>query len=209
MARVSNRLLAGLRGKLGGVVFRNRGGKTYVGIAPMRSTRRMLTDSQEAGRLKFQLAADYAKRAIRDPELAARYEAAAKKGLTAYNVAFRDSCHPPKILEIEVFDYIGHPGDRIRIKVRDDFSVESVKLTIYSPDGSIRDVGNAVPEAGKYWWVFSAHALNPEFGQCSLHVVAEDLAKNHTCKIIPLTPKTVQNDEKRVPATTIPRWKAD
>ena len=194
MARVNNQLMQGMSGKLGPLVFRNRNGKTFVAAAPAQNRKGAGTQAQELTRKRFLLAVEYAKKAIRDLGLPAAYQSAAKKAQTAYNVAFRDAFHPPEILEVQTFDYLGKPGDPIHIKVRDDFQVESVRVTICTEDGEILEGGRAAPGLGNLWWEYRVTTPNPGVPSSVLRITVCDLPKNSTSTVIHLSPKSLKND---------------
>jgi hypothetical protein len=91
MAKVGDNIVTtGLSGKLGNlIVFRNRGGKTYVSKAPKRQDTEW-TEAQEAHRLKFQEAVLYAKSAMANSEMKEAYQASADENKSAYNARLCD-----------------------------------------------------------------------------------------------------------------------
>lgn len=81
MAKVGKNIVTtGLRGKLGDlIVFRNRGGKTYVASAPEKKEHE-LSDAQKKHRHDFQNAIVYGKSVLADPAKNAAYQAEARDG---------------------------------------------------------------------------------------------------------------------------------
>jgi hypothetical protein len=113
-----------------------------------------------------------------DPELKAAYEAKAKKGQTARNVAVADFMHAPDIHLVDVSGYHGEPGDVIRIEVTDDFAVVEVKVVITNLDGSIVEEGFAKKEATGYEWTYTATTMNGELTGDRIEVYASDTPGN-------------------------------
>ena len=91
MAKVElNPLFGRVSGKVGNVIFRQMAnGTVSVSPAPVRSTAKP-SEAQKAHRQRFKEAAAYAKAALADPELRARYEAQATSDKTPYNLAVSD-----------------------------------------------------------------------------------------------------------------------
>ena len=85
----------------------------------------------------------YAKKAIKNSELKAAYQAAAKDGQTAFNVATSDALNPPEITTILTDNYQGSTGDNIVIQATDDFKVEAVLVSIHLATGELLEQGNA------------------------------------------------------------------
>jgi len=152
MAESKNNVLThGLAGLVGDmIVFRNRGGKTFVSAKPKVRTGES-TEGQKQQQGRFQEAILYAKTAIADPAKKESYNDATTGGQSAYNVAVADFFHAPEIKEINVSGYTGKKGDTIKVKVTDDFKVTQVSVAIYNADGSEVEHGLAVPANGVEW----------------------------------------------------------
>ena len=82
------------------------------------------TDKQLANRERFSKANEFAKAAIADPVKKQYYQAMAKPGQSAYNVAFREAFHGPEITDVTV------KGDTITIRVKDSYIVDVVKIEV-------------------------------------------------------------------------------
>ena len=185
MAKQTNNVVThGLSGKVGDLlVFRQRAGKTVVAKAPPK--RKVTTEQQKEQQRKFQRAVLYAKSVIADSAgMGAVYNKAAKKGLTAYNVAVADFFHAPDIQNIDVSGYTGQPGDIIRIEITDDFAVKEVKVTITNADGSLVEKGFATPDAVGYLWIYTATATNDSLDGDKIEITASDLPGNVTQEAI-------------------------
>jgi hypothetical protein len=151
MAKSKNNVVThGLSGKIGDLlVFRQRDGQTIVSKVPEKST--AVSDKQLAQRKRFQEAVIYGQTVFALPEMKAAYEAAHKKGKSAFNVAVADFLHAPDIEHIDLSGYAGNVGDVIYITASDDFAMASVHVSITNADQSLVEEGNAVPEIGKRW----------------------------------------------------------
>ncbi len=88
MAIVRNNIITqGLRGKVGNLVFRNRGGKTTAYVQSPRKA--PLTGKQKAAQLRFSLAVRKAVNALKDAETRKKFKKmAVRKGKeSAYSAA--------------------------------------------------------------------------------------------------------------------------
>jgi len=181
MAESKNNVLThGLAGLVGDmIVFRNRGGKTFVSAKPKERTGEP-TETQKQHQGRFQEAILYAKTSIADPTKKAAYDDATTGGQTAYNVAVADFFHAPEIKEINVSKYTGKTGDTITVKATDDFKVTGVSVAIYNADGSEVEHGLAVQSANGVEWVYTATADNASLDGDKIVVLATDLPGNET-----------------------------
>lgn len=88
MAKSENSLTDGMTGAFGKeMVFRNRGGKTFVSKYPDMS-KVVPSESQMEYKLLFREAVRYAQSIVHDPKKKAAYKV--KKGETVYNTAISD-----------------------------------------------------------------------------------------------------------------------
>lgn len=160
MARISKQsLMYGVRGMFGGqVVFKKRRGKRYVAAAPQVNENRVPAEKEYANRLRFKRSNDYASTAVKIPELKAQYEAVAKKGQTANNVAFSDAFHAPKILAMLTHGYYGVKGNVISIQATDNFKVTAVKVFIYDAANTLVEGGDAIDNGDKLNWMYTVTA---------------------------------------------------
>ncbi|MDR2774850.1 MAG: hypothetical protein LBC19_08935 [Tannerella sp.] len=171
-----NPVTFGLSGKLGDLlVFRQVGGQTIVSMVPEPS--KTVSEKQAAHRRRFQQAVLYAKPAVESPETGEKYKAAAKKGQTPINVAVADFFNAPDIENIDLTEYAGNEGDKIRITVSDDFAVKYVKVRISNADGSLVEEGEAVKELGDVW-IYTAIRNNESLEGDKIVITASDLPGN-------------------------------
>lgn len=174
---INNIITHGLSGKVGDLlVFSQRNGKTIVSKVPAKKNK--LSEKQKQQVSKFQEAVLYAKNALKDPITKEMYalEAQKEQGVSGYNVAVADLMNAPKIEEINFAEYTGKKGDKIKIKVTDDFKVEEVKVLIYNEDGTLVEEGTA-KEEGLYW-VYTAKENNADLVGDKIVVRATDIPDN-------------------------------
>ncbi|MCA0448123.1 MAG: hypothetical protein LCH54_18035 [Bacteroidetes bacterium] len=177
-----NIVTQGLSGMLGDmIVFRQVGDRTIVGSRPTTKNR-VPTAKQAAHKERFQQAVIYAKSALAMPDLKVDYEEQAGNGITAYNIAVADFLSAPNIVSISLADYYGQVGDKIMVRVTDDFKVKEVKIIIMNPDGSLVESGNAVQQDFRLDWVYTATAVNAQVDGDKLIIQATDTPGNLTEK---------------------------
>ncbi|MBO9572984.1 MAG: hypothetical protein J7497_12380, partial [Chitinophagaceae bacterium] len=99
----------------------------------------------------------YGKKAISDPETKAMYQAAAKPGRTAYNVAFKDYCNPPEVEEIELDKDDITKKNIVRVAVYDDFQIASVHVSVFDTAKELVEEGYAVVSEllGNFDWDYT------------------------------------------------------
>lgn len=180
MAYVKNNVITqGLSGKLGNnIVFRQRNGKTIVAVAPTITQER--SEAQKRQSQRFKQAAYYAKKAIQDPQTKALYQNQAKPGQSAYNVAVSDYMNAPEIDGIDLSQYDGKKGSRLRAVVTDDLMVSEVHVAVYNEKGTLLEEGLAFPEDDNSDWVYTVQRGEETPGQNRLVIRASDLAGNAT-----------------------------
>ena len=180
MAYVKKNIVTqGLSGKLGdNLVFRQRGGKTIVSVKPTITQER--TEAQKQHAQRFRQAAQYAKKAIQDPQMKALYQSRAKEGQSAYNVALGDYLNAPAIGGIDLSQYTGKKGSRLRAVVTDDLMVSEVHVAVYNEEGNLLEEGLAFPENDASDWVYTVKKGAEKPGNSRLVIRARDLAGNAT-----------------------------
>jgi hypothetical protein len=168
----------GLSGKIGDMlVFRQVNGQTIVSKIPEQS--KFVSEKQLAQRLIFQQAVFYGRTVIIAPETKDLYATAAKKekGKSAFNIAVADYCNAPNIDNVDLSEYTGNAGDKIRIIASDNFVVKSVNVRITNADGSLVEEGEAVQNLGNTW-IFTATQVNENLEGDKIVVSASDLPGN-------------------------------
>jgi hypothetical protein len=181
MAKVKdNVMMKGFSGTIGKqLTFRQIGGETFVSNyqkAPAVAT----TEKKLAAQAKFGIATAYARRALKDPELKAMYQAVVKGGQRAFNIAMRDALNAPVVKSIQAENYQGHVGDQIIVRATDDFKVADVVVSIYNKAGNLIEEGNAViQEDDQIEWLYIVQQENPGHVGSKIVAAATDLPGNN------------------------------
>jgi hypothetical protein len=177
--------MRGASGALGDeLVFRQRAGKTVISLPVVRRVDQR-TEEQLMFRERFRQAVMYARKVVADPAQKALYQAIAKPGVPAYNMAFRDRFKAPVITGIDIGNYSGSPGDVIRIGAVDDFRVERVQVTILNAAEAIVEEGFAVA-APEGTWIYTATNANVILAGGKVLIQVSDLPGNITTGEEPL-----------------------
>ena len=187
MATVKKNIVTqGLSGKLGNnIVFRNRGGKTIVAVTPEKK-KRVYTEAQRKQTRKFRSAIVYGKQAIQDPTTKAVYEAQAKDGQSAFNIAVADYLNAPSIEELELGTYQGTKGSQFILPVVDDHQVTEVSVAMYNQAGALVEEGSAQQHENGVDWVYTTQKQNAKVKGSKLIIRASDLPGNTVEKEIVL-----------------------
>ena len=114
-----------------------------MAVAPGKRTK-PFTDAQLQHLQQFKEAVLYAKSILTDPDKKAEYKAAAKNGESAFNVAVGDFLILPVVVEIDLSQYTGQTGNKIRIRATDNFKLVNVTATIYKADNTVVETGAAI-----------------------------------------------------------------
>lgn len=163
------------------LVFRQRFGQSILCKRPKKSNIPP-TAAQIAIRERFQAATVYAKSVKANPDLLAMYQAAAKDGLTAYNIALADFFRAPDIRELDVSAYTGAIGNTIRVRAIDDFKVKAVQVSIFSTTNELLEEGAAIIATNGLDWIYTTTKENSTPAGCKIKVQASDLPGNATIK---------------------------
>ncbi|MBO9572680.1 MAG: hypothetical protein J7497_10815 [Chitinophagaceae bacterium] len=182
MAKQENNIvMKNARGMFGDqVVFKLRAGETILAAPPIVNTERVITAEEEAVREKFRQTVRFAKAAIKDPAKKEAYLAMAKRGQTAFNVAFSDFYFAPEILEINPDFYNGVVGDIITITAVDNIKVVSVNVRIIGAGDNLIEQGNAADALDGMTWKYAATVANANMAGVKIVATATDIAGNAT-----------------------------
>jgi hypothetical protein len=133
------------------VVKKGGKGKSVIEMARAR-TKGVLTDKQLASRERLSQAAQYARRALENPELCELYTKRAGKRSKAFRLASNDFLQRPKIKEVDLSGYIGNPGDTIVVTTFDKIGLTAVNAKLSVSDGTLIEEGPCEIElpSGKY-----------------------------------------------------------
>lgn len=173
-----NIVTQGLSGMLGhNIVFRQVGGRTIVSTPPEQNEKP--TAKQEAQRAKFGQAVTYAKSQVSDPVAKAEYELAKNEETdTAFTLAVTDYLKPPVVQDLDVTTYKGKVADKIKVRAVDDFKVASVKVQIFKADNTLAEEGQAVQQANKVDWLYSATTAQAVITNYRVVATAKDKPSN-------------------------------
>ncbi len=176
---INNVVMQGVSGTIGKMlVFRtNAAGKTIVARRPKRSSK-PLTEAQLETINRFTEAAYYAKSAIADPELKAAYQAKAKPGQSAYNMAFSDFLKAPALRKLTVDSYNGALGDKITVRLIDNFKILAVAIRIIDANDQMLEQGLATPLTNGLDWEYTAVSVNENVVGSNIEVTATDTPGN-------------------------------
>ena len=189
MAKVQDNILAkGFSGTIGKqLTFRLIGGNTFVSKY-QKAPSVPATEKKLAAQTKFGLATAYARRAVRDPELKAMYQAVVKGGQRAFNIAMIDALQAPVVKSIQADGYRGHPGDPIIVYAKDDFKVAAVQVSVHNQAGDLIEKGNAVLQENEEMnWLYISQQENSEYNGSKITAVATDLPGNMTSLTLDLS----------------------
>jgi hypothetical protein len=139
-----NPLLLGTSGTIAKMItYRQLAGKTIIS-KKRRKNSAPATETQLSIQERFKKAVAWAKGAIKDPAVKAKYKAKAAPGQSAFNVATVDAYNPPEVESIQTANYHGAVGDTITVKATDDFAVTGLTVSIVNAAGDPIESGNAV-----------------------------------------------------------------
>jgi hypothetical protein len=180
MAKVKDNIMVkGFSGTIGRqLTFRQIGGETFVSKY-QKAPAVAATEKKLAVQIKFGMATAYARAAIKNPEVKAMYQAVAKGGQRAFNIAMMDALQAPVVESIQADNYHGHAGDPIIIRASDDFKVAVVLVSIYNQAGELVEEGNAIMRENEdVDWLYSVSHENPGYAGSKIIVITNDLPGN-------------------------------
>ena len=145
-------VLAGLRGRIDGMVFRQQAGQTVVTPRPQTSSRAS-TPAQIAVRERFSRAAAFGRNVMADPTLRALYAGTPPNEGKCYLAAMTDALRAPVIDALETAAFRGAIGDPIVIRARDDHAVTAVSVAVKAAAGNVLEEGRASAADGAWRYV--------------------------------------------------------
>lgn len=120
----------------------------------------------------------FARHAMQNKILYDHYAATVKPGERAFNKAFADAYHPPKINSIALNDYRGQKGDRIAIDASDNFKVVRIRVALVDEHNNVIEKGCARKYASGNKWSYKAKRDIADLSDLHVRVTAFDLAGN-------------------------------
>ncbi len=145
-------VLAGLRGRIDGMVFRQQAGQTVVTPRPQVSSRAS-TPAQIAVRERFSRAAAFGRSVTADSALRAIYAEGPGNHRNAYVAALTDALRAPVVDALETAAFRGAVGDPIVIRARDDHAVMAVTVAVTDAAGVVLEQGTASAANGAWRYV--------------------------------------------------------
>jgi broad specificity polyphosphatase/5'/3'-nucleotidase SurE len=97
--------------------------------------------------------------------------------MTAFNAAVADWFNKPEVLEINIDNWTGNPGQTIRVKAQDDTQVAKVHVQITDGTGIVEQ-GDAVATDG-LWWEYTTTASVSTITTAKAQATAHDLPGNN------------------------------
>ncbi len=176
--------LAGLRGRLDGMVFRLRAGQTVVAPRPQR-TSRAGTPAQLAVRARFSRAAAFGRSVAADPALRALYAPGPGAEGNSYLAALTDALRAPVIDAVETAAFRGAIGDPIVIRAHDDHAVTAVSVAVKDAAGMTLEQGPASAADGA--WRYEATRSVSAGSTVTVEATAMDRPGNATTLAQPVT----------------------
>jgi hypothetical protein len=171
-----NYVTKGLKGTIGKThTYRQRAGRTFVSKY-RRPTSVPPTQKLRTVRANFADCIAYAKAAINDPILKAKYQAEAVDGQTAFNVATSDALQHPELIQIKKTSHQESPAAGIIVPSKDDFKEATITVSVHQATGELLEQGNAAIEPGTNDWIYRPANAIPAGSRISL--VTKDLPEN-------------------------------
>lgn len=129
---------------------------------------------------RFRKANAYAKSILKEPGMNELYAKGINdKKRSAHTVAVADYLNAPEIQYIRMNVYQGVVGEKLRIKVTDDFQVTAVHVRFTSSDGELLEEGAAERYTRKpSMWVYTLTGTNPIVVGTAIEVIAQDRPGN-------------------------------
>ncbi|MGB3181509.1 MAG: hypothetical protein WBB45_08975 [Cyclobacteriaceae bacterium] len=161
------------------VVLRQRAGRTILAYRPAKSTKPP-TEKQLARRKAFKEAINYAKGAMNNEMLRAKYEARETAFVSAYNLAVRDYLKKPEIKAVLQDDYNAKAGSRLLIVAVDDMEIARVEVKLHNGAGITFEQGEATMAADKPVYEYVLQSTMPAGESVVATVAAMDMPGNRT-----------------------------
>lgn len=154
-----NPALSDFKGSVDGWTYR-RTPEGKLCIYAHKSTEKAPSKKQLSQRDRFWHAQLYSRHVLEDPLRRAIYQRLAKaRKRPTNNLLVANYLTPPELSAVQLDDYTGQVGQRIRIVAFDEIAVDSVRVEIRGADGAPLEAGAAVEEHGV--WCYRTTAALP------------------------------------------------
>lgn len=171
---ILNSTLAGISGRVSSFVYRQQNGQTVILPHTVRKDRP--SKAQKTNRNRFSEAKDYAKAVLADPLRRERYRRlAAQRKCPSNALLIANFLNPPTIELVELSEYRGRVGDRIRILAEDPIEVVSVTVTLRAAStGKVLESGSATRDHDV--WVYRCTAAAENLREVRIEITAANRA---------------------------------
>jgi hypothetical protein len=178
-----------ITGKMGEMVFRHikeKGEeKVELADAPTFAEDRVWTEKQVLTHERMRQAVFYGKSVMLDENVRKQYEEELKKEGKSrrrlFSLLTADFLKAPSIDEVDLSEYDGDVGDKIKIRAHDDFKVTKVEVGILDADGKVLEKGEAKEEEGLF--VYTAQT-NIHDKDVKIDIRAYDMPKHIAEKVV-------------------------
>jgi hypothetical protein len=166
--------LAGIRGRVDSFIYRQQNGQTV--ILPHTVPKDRPSKAQKANRNRFSEAKDYAKAVLADPLRRACYRRlAAERKCPSNALLIANFLNPPMIELVELSEYRGRVGDRIRVVAEDPIEVVSVMVTLrLAGTGKVLESGDATRDHDV--WVYRSTEAAENLREVRVEIAAANRA---------------------------------
>lgn len=117
----------------------------------------------------------YAKSVLADATSKALYQASVINGKSAFNLAVADFLKPPVITEMDISNYTGQAGEKIRVRASDNFRIREVRVTIYLQDNTVVESGVAAPQVNGLDYIYEITQVSNDITGGRIIAEATDL----------------------------------
>lgn len=153
-------------------------------VSKIKRPRKSKSVKREAAKERLADASRWAKMTLMEPDIKKLYSKGINSRLpNAHTVAIQDYLTAPTIHYISLKQHTGAIGDKIRIKVTDNFQVTAVNVMITDKNGKELEKGPATRYARKpTMWIYTLTVANPELDGTVIKVTAMDRPENIVVK---------------------------
>lgn len=175
-----NPWIEGARGTVrNAIVYRQRGGKTIISAKPAKSTKPR-TEKQKAHTSKFIAGNGYSNRVKKDEVLLEIYRSKEEGLLNWQNLAIQDYHSAPVVEDVLARKFTGKTGEAIEVYAYDDFTIASLKVTVFDNGGRVLAKGEAEAVADNEKYAYILNTDLPTENGVNITVEARDLPGNVT-----------------------------
>ncbi len=137
--------LAGRRGKVGNLIYREQNGQTVV--LPHRRRKDRPSEAQTGRRERFREAQAYAAAVLADPLKRECYRKLGAQHKCPPNaLLIANFLNPPVIEQADLAAYQGQAGDILRVLATDTIEVVAVNIVVRGADGATPELGPATKD---------------------------------------------------------------